>query len=351
MAYTKYENKNFKPQRLAQIEQANEILEEYAEQGMVPTLRQLYYQHVARGLIENRQTEYNRLGELCRDARMAGLMDWNHLIDRTRNIQSWRTYRTPQDAVGELAKQYARDLWAPQKKRLEVWIEKDAAIGVVDGVCRENSVPYFSCRGFTSMSEMHEAAQRLRYHIEQGSQVKILHIGDHDPSGVDMSRDIEDRLRTFMTVDWRGLHDRSARTRGEIKDSQREVMRENGSEIEDWEDPFSIKRIALNHDQVLQYNPPPNPVKTTDSRFRSYQEATGLDESWELDALEPTVLAGLIQDEIDAVRDEDVWATEEHQQEVERVTLKGIEGWWDEVSNFVANAGEPPKREAEEEPS
>lgn len=345
MAYTKYEQKNFKPYRLEMIEKANEICEEYAAQGMVLTLRQLFYQFVSRDLIANKQTEYDRLGELCRDARMAGLMDWDHLIDRTRNLQSFKTYDSPQQAVEEMAKKYHRDLWAPQKKRLEVWIEKDAAIGVVEGVCTENSVPFFSCRGYTSMSEMHEAAQRIRWHIEQGNEVKILHIGDHDPSGLDMSRDIEDRLRKFIAVDWAGIHmGPGSWTRGSIRYSMLEHMESKGNASEGVGrgtlQPWSLKRIALNYDQVQQYSPPPNPAKQTDARFRKYEEETGLDESWELDALDPNVLAALIQDEIDAVRDDEQWGSDEHQMETERNTLRGIEGWWDEVSKFIEDKGE-----------
>jgi DNA repair exonuclease SbcCD nuclease subunit len=54
---------------------------------------------------------------------------------------------------------------------------------------------------------------------------------------------------------------------------------------------ISVERIALNWDQVEQYSPPPNPAKLTDSRGAGYVACTATS-SWELDALEPTVLAG-----------------------------------------------------------
>lgn len=344
MAFTKYENRNFKPARLAMIEQANAICEEYAAEGLVLTLRQLFYQFVARDLIPNKQTEYDRLGELCRDARMAGLMDWDHLIDRTRNLQSFKTYDSPEAAMKEAADRYHRDLWAPQKQRLEVWIEKDAAIGVVEGVCRANSVPFFSCRGYTSMSEMHDAAQRLRWHMEQGNKVTVLHIGDHDPSGLDMSRDIEDRLRSFIHVDWKGINadtmplvpsNPRGYTRGDFYDAMRTKMVEQGSTIGAPTKPWEVKRIALNVDQIERYSPPPNPAKQSDARFRSYMEATGLDQSWELDALEPRVMQDLIQHEIDRARDDAVWANEEMRMDNERAVITGISQRWDEVVNLI----------------
>jgi hypothetical protein len=337
MAFTSYETKKIGPERMAVIDAANAICEQYAAQGLVLTLRQLYYQFVARDLVPNEQREYDRLGDICRDARMAGLMDWDHLIDRTRNLQGWKSYRGPEEAVDELAQHYQRDMWATQKKRIEVWIEKDAAIGVVEGVCAANRVPYFSCRGYTSMSEMHDAAQRIRWHIEQGERVTILHVGDHDPSGLDMSRDIEDRLRTFISRDWAGLHLGTGRwTRRDIKSSMQTWMAEHGNDhVSLGTSPWSVKRIALNLDQIEMYDPPPNPAKQSDGRFRRYVQETGLDESWELDALEPSVLSGLIQDEVDALRDDTVWAEADLQMETDRKALVGIKNWWDEVSSLV----------------
>lgn len=341
MAITQYETKKVSSERRHTMEVANAICAEYAQQGLVLTLRQLYYQFVARGLVPNEQKEYDRLGDICRDARMLGIMDWDYLIDRTRNLASWKTYKGPEEALKELAAKYHRDMWAPQKQRIEVWVEKDAAIGVIEGVCSANSVPYFSCRGYTSMSEMHEAAQRLRWHIEAGNQVTLLHIGDHDPSGLDMSRDIEDRLNMFMGRDWAGLHLGPGRwTRGQIRQSMRDVMREKGSEIEDHEMPFRVKRIALNYDQVEQYAPPPNPAKQTDARYARYVEETGLDESWELDALEPRILQDLINDEVDLIRNEPRWAEEEFTLAQEKKTLTGVANWWDEVTALVAGKDE-----------
>lgn len=341
MARTRYEWKKISAERRAVIDQANSICEQYAAQGLVLTLRQLYYQFVARGLMDNEQREYNRLGDICRDARMVGLMDWDHLIDRTRNLSAWKTYPGPEAAIKELAQGYQRDLWAPQHQRVEVWVEKDAAIGVVENVCRANSVPYFSCRGYTSMSEMHEAAQRIRWHIEAGSRVTILHVGDHDPSGLDMSRDIEDRLRGFISVDWAGIHMGPGRwTRSDIRNSMLDHMAEkNDGNRSGFEQPWQVKRIALNYDQVMRYDPPPNPAKQTDARFQAYVQETGLEESWELDALDPNVMQDLIQDEIDLLRDEDVWAEEEYQSATEKRTLVGTAHWWDEVSAVVNQKG------------
>jgi len=252
------------------INQANKIIADYAGQGFKLTLRQLYYQFVSRALIKNIPTEYKRMGSIINDARLAGLIDWKAIEDRTRNIKGNTHWDSPGEIVRSCADDYTIDMWEGQKFRPEVWIEKDALIGVIERVCRNLDVTYFSCRGYTSQSEMWAGAQRLLWYAKQQGQTPIIiHLGDHDPSGIDMSRDILDRLTLFM---------------GGMK----------------------VNRIALNADQIKKYNPPPNPAKTTDSRAAGYIEKFG-DESWELDALEPAVMEKLIKKTVLKLRDEDAY--------------------------------------------
>ena len=273
------------------IEQADEIVGEYEAQGFDLTLRQLYYQFVARDLIANKQSEYKRLGGIINDARLAGLIDWNSITDRTRNLRSNAHWADVSDIIGACANQFRLDLWADQPEYVEAWIEKDALVGVLESACADEDVPYFSCRGYTSQSEVWGAAMRLVDKVRAGKRVTILHLGDHDPSGIDMTRDIQDRLDLFMLH-----HTHSSAT---------------------------VKRIALNMDQVEEHGPPPNPAKMTDSRFAQYLRDYG-DESWELDALDPTTLTTLIQSEIHALRDDDLWAESVEEQDAGRARLREI---------------------------
>jgi hypothetical protein len=197
MPKIKYVDKAFRQGALDIIDKANEIIDEYNAQGFKLTLRQLYYQFVARDIIPNKQSEYKRLGGIISDGRLAGLIDWLAIEDRTRNLQSLATWSSPEDIIGAAASGYREDKWKDQKTRIEVWIEKDALAGVFADVCEALEVPYFSCRGYTSQSEMWSAAMRLRRYERGGQETVILHFGDHDPSGIDMSRDIKDRLYQF----------------------------------------------------------------------------------------------------------------------------------------------------------
>lgn len=295
----KYKDLTFRGKSLALVEKCNEIIEDYEKQGFTLTLRQLYYQLVSRAVIPNSQREYKRIGAVINDARLAGLIDWTAIEDRTRYLRGLSHWDSPSDIVSAVSQQFRVDMWKDQEYRPEVWIEKDALVGVIEGVCNTYDVPFFSCRGYTSQSEMWGAAMRIRSHVRAGYKPFILHFGDHDPSGRDMTRDISERLEMFI----------------------------GGG--------FRLERMALNMDQVHKYNPPPNPAKTTDSRYAAYIQEFG-DESWELDALEPKVIAGLIKGSLDAVIDKKLWNANKLEIKEGRQQLATIAERWDDVADFIA---------------
>ena len=158
-------------------------------------------------------------------------------------------------------------------------------MGVFEPVCEELDVPLFSCRGYTSQSEVWGAAQRLERYLMAGQEIVILHFDDHDPSGLDMTRDIRERLQLFLLHDW--IHYEDERHTWPPDERREWLIREH--EARGWDGRLDVRRLALTWDEVQQYSPPPNPAKSTDARYRKYTEEFG-QESWELDALEPTVL-------------------------------------------------------------
>lgn len=306
MPLIEYVPKRFSRASQLIIAQATVICAEYAGQGFDLTLRQLYYQFVARGLIPNRDTEYKRLGSIINDARLAGQLDWRYIVDRTRNLRQLSAWDSPADLVEAAAAQFRYPAWDDQPIRVEVWIEKDALVGVIAGVCDRNQVPYFSCRGYTSQSEVWGAAQRLERYLDDGAeQVVIIHLGDHDPSGIDMTRDIRDRLRLFLDGD------------GYDPDEQ-----------------LVVDRVALTMDQVTEYDPPPNPAKLTDSRVGAYIARYG-SESWELDALSPPVIDALIQQTIEQYRDADRWDAQQEKQTTARAQLQDAADRWADVVTYL----------------
>ena len=291
-----YINTKFQKKALDIIEKANNIIEEYQADDMNLTLRQLYYQFVALGFLPNKQPEYGRLGSIISRARLAGLIDWDAIIDLTRNKKSLQSWTDPGQIIRAASYSFKLDHWRGQTYYVEVWIEKEALVGVIDSICKKLDVGYFACKGFVSQSEMWSASQRLIDEYHNGRDPVIIHLGDHDPSGIDMTRDIEDRLSLFFDGD---------------------------------ECPApKVVRIALNMNQIEELNPPPNPAKSTDSRFSSYEKLYGK-KSWELDALEPRYLRDLIAGNVLLYRDDDVYKKQLKKEAEYKEVLKKIEENWE----------------------
>jgi len=290
-----YIEKSFRKDKLILIDKINEVINEYTMQGYSLTLRQVYYQLVARAMIENNEKSYKNVGNLISDARLAGLIDWNAIEDRTRNMRGNSHWSTPGSIINSAAHSYHLDHWEGQGNYVEVWVEKDALIGIVGQICEQLDVNFFSCRGYVSQSEMWSAAQRLKRRQDQGQDVVLLHLGDHDPSGKDMSRDIQDRLRIFEAYN------------------------------------VEFHRLALNMNQIERYNPPPNPAKLTDSRATQYIGEFGYD-SWELDALEPQVISDLIERNVKSYRDESIYHEILRQEKEEKILLSDISANWNGIS-------------------
>lgn len=308
MPLIEYVAKNFHPGSRSILEKANKIIEDWMAKGYKLTLRQIYYRFIAldwfpdtwideeynrkHGLAprtKNTLKNYKKLGELLVDGRLAAKIDWDAMEDRTRNLLGLQHWQSPKDAVQWLATQYRVQKWHGQKMRVEVWIEKDALLGIFERVCCETEVDveYFSCRGYNSQSEMWGAAQRIIYYEQKYKQrTLILQFSDHDPSGLDMTRDIRERLQLF------GCN-------------------------------AIIRRMALNMKQVNQFKLPPNPAKETDIRFAGYAEKYGPD-SWELDALEPDVLARLVRNAVMRVRNAAKWKTAKNKEAKDVRQLKTL---------------------------
>lgn len=134
MAKQAFKSINFKSGTLALIDKCNSIIEDYQEQGYDLTLRQLYYQLVSQDIIANKQTEYGRLGSIVNDARLAGMIDWKAIVDRTRNLKGIYNYDNPEEIIGDNIYNYAIDLWENQPFRPEVWVEKDANRSIPKGL-------------------------------------------------------------------------------------------------------------------------------------------------------------------------------------------------------------------------
>ena len=242
----------------------NGIISEYQGAGYVLTLRQLYYQLVSRDIIPNTDAEYGKLSRLLKEGRMGGEVDWDAIEDRLRKPSTPSHWSSPHSIMNSVINSYAKDRQAGQPTYLEVWVEKDALSGVLKRVTEKYHVPIMVNRGYSSVSAMYDSFTRFANHAaNEDRPAKVLYLGDFDPSGLDMIRDIADRVNEF-------------RTGGDSFNLD-----------------FTVQPIALTMPQIEEHNPPPNPAKVTDPRANEYMSKYG-DTSWEVDALRPEVLHELL---------------------------------------------------------
>lgn len=319
------------------IRMAETICNNYARQGYDLSLRQLYYQFISKDYFPNTEQSYKRLGSIISDARVSGMIDWDMIKDRGRETVSNNHWQSPADILEACARQFRYDTWQEQPNYVEVMVEKQALEGVLEPVCRELDIRFTANKGYSSSSALYETGKRLQAaflgsgsltdydfsawrggwgdyekyfksdetldyetddtiselemseshakwakaeemlkaaarefmlpHPTGGKALHVLYLGDHDPSGIDMTRDVKERLEMFSRC------------------------------------PVTVHRLALNMPQIERYNPPPNPAKMTDSRATDYVKKFGAT-SWELDALEPSLLARLVRSIVSDLRDD-----------------------------------------------
>jgi len=296
LAFT--ENLRLSKTNQERLELINKIIEEYAEEGYKLTLRQLYYQLVSRDIIANRVQEYAKLSTLLVKARMAGVVDWDAIEDRLRRpfLPYWVT--DVEDAIQDTVRQYRLDRQEGQEVYIELWVEKDALSGVLKRITSKYHINLMVNRGYSSLSAMYDAFNRF---MHVGKKTLILYLGDHDPSGLDMVRDIRERLQEFGMTHY----------------DQEDFEEAYG------EGDFTIKHIGLTKEQIEQYNPPPNPAKLTDPRAKAYIREHG-PTSWEVDALNPQVLHELVSSNVEDMINMDLFDEKIIQEEKDKKTLSSF---------------------------
>lgn len=321
-----YEDRSFTPAARDVVERAEQICDDYARQGYTLTLRQLYYRFIATNgfpdsrlqrigdeFTKNHQRNYKWLGDLMTDARVAGLIDWQHLSDRTRSTEGGdQGYRDPAAAIDVIEQVYDIPHWPGQDNYVEVWVEKEALADVISRPANRWNVAWAACKGNPSSTLVHDAAQRFRRFERAGRKTHLVYLGDLDPTGVDIDRDIADRMRLFRST-------------------------------------VQVDRIALNMEQVEELDPPPSPVKATDSRANGYIDRFGTEQCWELDAIEPAALEALIEEAILSRLNRELYDARVQQGRDERRLLTGLRDNWYQVADYLRDNDLVPDPEEEED--
>ena len=243
------------------------------------TLRQVYYQLVGKGHIENNKSQYVMLSKLLKWARIDRKIPWSDIEDRVRDYHGsygWNNVdRYIKSEIESLFKYYSRDLSQSQPNYIEIWIEKDALSSIFTNVARKYFVPVTVCRGFSSVSFLNDFKERLNMYSNARPAI-MLYFGDFDPSGVEMMEAMKITLQDEL-----GLSD------------------------------INFKRIGLLKEDIEKYKLPHNPdaLKHTDTRAEKHVKKYG-ELAVELDALRPNILEQKIKDAIEAEFDMEAFEKE-----------------------------------------
>jgi len=257
------------------IPAVNEIINQY---DFKLTVRQIYYRLISDPyiLFENTKSRYTQFDKMLVVARERGEVDYTKIEDRTREALGGDFgYGTPQefltkeiDSFKNCWQDYIMEMWKNQEHKLELWVEKDALANLINQVAEGFRVLVFPSKGYSSYTKVMECLERLEGYSDK--KIVVLHLIDHDPSGLQMTRDLENRLLSYGG------------------------------------DSIQIKRIGLTYDQVRKFNLRPNRVKKKDTRAKEYIKQFGSD-CWELDALPPSELQNLVRESIKKYIDVDAW--------------------------------------------
>lgn len=265
----------------------------------VLTIRGLHYRLVSRGM-PNTMNHYKRVVNSMIDARWDGLVGFETFSDRDRSMVG-ETKAEPTNLEDKITKgkeqveawinNYYKNRWENQSTYVEVFIEKKALEGVFAPVCDQERVALGACKGYPSLTFLNDTADRLLEAEQRGQFSVILYFGDYDPSGEDIPRSIEENLARLGCED------------------------------------FMVKRIALLRHQVEEWNLPPAPAKSTDSRTKN----ASMNVQIELDAVEPNQLQRMCREAILAEFDTNAYAELIDQEEEER------EQYIIELKDYVKN--------------
>lgn len=246
------------------------------------TLRQVYYQLVGQGFIENNNSQYTMLSQLLKWARIEGHISWDDIEDRVRKLHDLTGWTDSKDFIDTslyyFLNNYSRNRLQTQEKFIEIWIEKDALSSLFRKIAGRYSVSVVVCRGFSSISFLQEYKERVLHHPEK--EPVLLYFGDFDPSGVEMLSAMETTFRDEFHVQ-----------------------------------NIRFRRVALLKEDILKYQLPHSPeaIKKTDTRTAKHVQQYG-ELAVELDALRPDVLEAKISEAIESEIDMELY-NEEYQNE------------------------------------
>jgi hypothetical protein len=245
------------------------------------SIRGCFYRVMSLGLVPMTEQGYKRVQQRVLLMRRRADLPYNWIADGTRWQIRPDTYNSVDAALADMAASYRRSLWHGQAHHVEIWSEKDAIRSVISGVTMEWDVPLFIARGFPSETFLYSTAQDI---IAEGKPAVIYQLGDHDPSGLSAWEQTKRKLAEFAP----GIE-------------------------------FQFERLAVTPEQIVEYDLPTRPTKSSDSRSRKFEG-----DSVEVDAMPSRVLRMLVEDAIEGWIDPEKLALVRLAEDSERAGLLAL---------------------------
>jgi hypothetical protein len=252
------------------------------------TIRQLFYRLVSRGLIPNDKKHYQLVSRVMTKARDDGRCSFDAIVDRSRPHYSPNVFDDAGEYASVVQRGYRKDYWALQPNHVEIWVEKDAIVGSIEPTTDALGVTIRVGRGFLSTTKAYEIAQRFST-IDK--PITVFYLGDHDPSGQDIERDLYDRIRLYSSGD------------------------------------FDLQRLAIHKADIRLFNLPPLRIKDGDVRAPKFRFQHG-DECVELDALPPDELRRRIREAVEHLMDAELWDRAIAVEKVELASIQDAARMW-----------------------
>lgn len=260
------------------------------------TVRGTFYQATVRGIVDKTEGGYRTVQRALVLLRERGLLPFGYIADSTRWMRKPRSFDGLEDALRDSWRHYRRSLWTSQRVNVEVWVEKDALAGVLFEVTGEWDVPLMVTKGYASLTFLHSSAAAI---AASEKPTHIYQFGDYDPSGEDIARDVERKLRKYAPA----------------------------AEIH-------FERVAVTPEQISEWNLPTRPTKATDTRSKGFKG-----ESVELDAIPAKTLKALVRQCIERHVDEDILERTRDIEDAERESLERIAYSFSSVGGEARNGG------------
>jgi hypothetical protein len=268
---------------------AYEILKEIQPVSVRAVCYKLFTKNLIRDMGER---ETNKVSKQLRDARLAGIIPYEWILDDTRKPERAAVWNNPAERI-EMMKNYRRDPWQDQPEHIEVWSEKGTVRSLLSEVLDKYAVTFRVFRGYTSLTVINDVKNESQQE-SRANWTRILYVGDYDPSGMHMSEvDLPRRLE------------------------------EQGALV-------LIQRVAVNaYDILADPGMPSFPAsdKAKDKRYKWFVENHG-DRYWELDAMDPSKLRTRVEEAIREYIDFDAWEKSAVTEAAEKVEMEAFLETW-----------------------